>query len=121
MAPPQYLPCSGDIDSCVYTAHTDYYCMNGNKPDYTPQLLQPTWPSQPAYQNVSTIAGNFIDAGTNFTTNVGGAEPFVSLKLFPNVFAVSVKTNIIFSFAHLGDGKTLCLLTNVTDDYHYHL
>jgi len=87
LAPPQYLPCSGDIDSCVYTAHTDYYCMNGNKPDYTPQLLQPTWPSQPAYQNVSTIAGNFIDDGTNFTTNVGGAEPFVSLKLFPNVFA----------------------------------
>ena len=97
--------------------------MNGNKPDYTPQLLQPTWPSQPAYQNVSTIAGNFNDAGTNFTTNVGGAEPFVSLKLFPNVFAVSVKTNIIviFSFAHLGDGKTLGLLTNVRDDYSHHL
>ena len=27
--------------------------------------------------------------------------------------------NFLFSFAHLGDGKTLGLLTNVTD-YHYH-
>ena len=88
--------------------------MNGNKPDYTPQLLQPRWPSQPAYQNVSTIAGNFNNTGTNFTANKNGAEPFVSLKLFPNVFAVSVKTNIIviFSFAHLGDGKTLSCLTD---------
>jgi len=87
LAPTQYLPCRGDIDSCVYTAHTDYYCMNGNKPDYTPYLLHPTWPSQPAYQNVSTIAGNFNDGGVNFTTNVGGGQPWISIKLFPNVFA----------------------------------
>jgi len=87
LAPSQYLPCSGDIDGCVYTAHTDYYCMHGNKPDYTPYRLHPTWPSQPAYQNVSTIAGTFNAGGINFTTNEGGAEPFVSLKLFPNVFA----------------------------------
>jgi len=61
--------------------------MNGNKPDYTPYRLNPTWPSQPAYQNVTTIAGTFNAGGTNFTTNERGAEPFVSLKLFPNVFA----------------------------------
>jgi len=87
LPPPQYLPCSGDIDSCVYTAHHDYYCMNGNKPDYTPQLLNPTWPSQPAYLNVTTAAGHFNDGGVNFTTNVGGGQPWISIKLFPNVFA----------------------------------
>ena len=26
---------------------------------------------------------------------------------------------VVFSFAHLGDGKTLGLLTNVTDHYHF--
>jgi len=88
LPPPQYLPCSGDIDSCVYTAHTNYYCMNGNKPDYTPQQLNPQW-DRVTLQNVSTFAGIFneIFGVNNFTTNEGGYQPLVSIKLFPNVFA----------------------------------
>ena len=38
------------------------------------------------------------------------------LTVFSDRFLTS-----LFSFAHLGDGKTLALLTNVRDDYHYHL
>ena len=35
-------------------------------------------------------------------------------------YMISAKKHLyIFSFAHIGDGKTLALLTNVTD-YHYH-
>ena len=29
--------------------------------------------------------------------------------------------SVVFSFAHLGDDKTLALLTNVTDYHYYHL
>ena len=35
------------------------------------------------------------------------------------VLICSACINDLFSFAHLGDGKTLGLLTNVRDDYHH--
>jgi len=83
--PVQILPCKGDIDNCVYTAHTKYYCMNGDKPDYTPHELNPHWDNV-TYQDVSTFAGEFGPGGTDFTT-FDGSDPILSIKLFPNVFA----------------------------------
>lgn len=83
----QYLPCSGDIDSCVYTAHRKFYCMNGNKPDYTPMELNPTYDNV-LYQNVSTYAGNFIPSSPNFTTVPFGQFGFagwIQIKFFPNL------------------------------------
>ena len=62
--------------------------MNGNKPDYTPFELNPHH-EQVTLKNVSTYAGTFDDSGTNFAT-ADGAEPLISLKLFPNDNAVSI-------------------------------
>jgi len=82
--PVQILPCKGDIDNCVYTAHTKYYCMNGDKPDYTPFELNPHW-NNVTFQDVSTFAGEFSTGGTSFTT-FDAFQPIVSIKLFPNIF-----------------------------------
>lgn len=80
----QNLPCVGDIDTCVYTAHTNYYCMRGNKPDYTPRLLNPHWQNV-TFQNVETSTGVFTADGDNFEAlNIG--NPIRSIKLFPNIF-----------------------------------
>lgn len=91
LASPQYLPCTGDIDSCVYTAHKKFYCMMGNKPDYTPWELNPHT-DRVTYQNISTFAGSF-DVGPNEQPGIksfitaDGREPLISIKLFPNDYA----------------------------------
>jgi len=87
LPPPQYLPCTGDIDRCVYTAHRKFYCMNGNKPDYTPYELNPHY-EQVTLKNVSTYAGTIdeSDTGSIFETS-DGKEPLISIKLFPNDYA----------------------------------
>lgn len=82
LPPPQYLPCAGDIDKCVYTAHRKFYCMNGNKPDYTP--IEVIAGGGPVIKNVSTYAGNFDDSSPTCTTVDGTNEPITSIKLFPN-------------------------------------
>lgn len=91
--PTQTLPCTGDIDNCIYTAHTKYYCMMGNKPDYTPHELQPHWDNV-NYVGASTFAGEYFDGNsdfggtfTNFSTCTRGNNPIVSIKLFPNIYA----------------------------------
>lgn len=86
LPPPQYLPCTGDIDRCVYTAHRKFYCMNGNKPDYTPHEVIAGSPLTPVIKNVSTYAGTFDDSSPICTTLDGTNEPLTSLKLFPNEY-----------------------------------
>merc|ERR1712179_79755 len=84
----QYLPCNGDIEKCIYTAHRNYYCMDGNGPDYTPKQLNAVHDTV-AYQNVSTFAGIFDLTGSTSTTNFSagsGYDPIYSLKLFPEVY-----------------------------------
>jgi len=85
LPPPQYLPCTGDIDKCVYTAHRKYYCMNGNKPDYTPFELNPHH-DQITPKNVSTFVGTIDESDTNSIFETG-SEPLISIKLFPNDYA----------------------------------
>lgn len=87
LEPTQYFPCTGDIPNCIYTAHRKFYCVNGVKPDYSLQELQPHYDSV-AYQNVSTQAGEFINLpGTQSFQAADGVQPFLSLDLFPNAFA----------------------------------
>jgi len=78
---PQYSPCKGDIENCVYTAHRKYYCMNGYKPEYTPFQLQPHH-DQYTLQTVKTFAGVFQNIQQNFTTGIY----IKSLELIPNVY-----------------------------------
>lgn len=86
LEPTQYFPCTGDIPNCIYTAHRKFYCVNGNKPDYSLQELQPHYDNV-AYQNVSTQAGVFNLSGSQSFQAADGRQPFLSLDLFPNAFA----------------------------------
>ena len=88
LPPPQYLPCTGDIDKCVYTAHRKYYCMMGNKPDYTPFELNPHH-DQITPKNVSTFVGTIDESDTNSIFETW-SEPLISIKLFPNDYGVSI-------------------------------
>ena len=78
--------------------------MNGNKPDYTPFELNPHH-EQVTLKNVSTYAGTFddSDSASKFDT-ADGAEPLISIKLFPNDYAVSInqnytRTNLSFNYS----------------------
>ena len=94
LAPTQHLPCIGDIANCVYLAHRNYYCMTGNNPEYTPVQLHPCHTEAPPLQNVSTYAGstppNWPGQFEQFTTSTVIYNPIHTLKLFPQVFAVSI-------------------------------
>jgi len=86
---PQYSPCKGDIERCIYTAHRKYYCMNGYKPEYTPFELQPHH-DQFTLQTVKTFAGVFEaePSKTNFTIPDPDNQPdyIKSLELIPNIY-----------------------------------
>ena len=68
--------------------------MTGNNPEYTPVQLHPCHTEAPPLQNVSTYAGstppNWPGQFEQFTTSTVIYNPIHTLKLFPQVYAVSI-------------------------------
>ena len=72
------------------------------------------------------LVGTERSNSEKYCLNTMGSSKSISLLQTCSISAQQIqcsKSDVpsLFSFAHLGDGNTLGLLTNVTDHSHYHL